>query len=476
MGRFLNSRAAGATLGPPRAYGLPDRKPVPLETSAAAVAEEEPPPAAMASEPSRRISPVAIVGLYILCVYLISGYATDLSYRFLGTKPYVSMISGVLVFVCFLISGRAPAAFRTTVGKLWVGVAFWMGLATVFSSWRGGSFGLMQAYIPKQHMVLFFIMAFAATVPQCRTVVRACALGGFVLIVSCFFFGSPEPHSGRWVIETNVFLSNPNDLAMELLVSLGFFIFLARQPPLIGRIGGFLGIAGSAFFLLKTGSRGGALAAAVLTVMCILFSPKRTQVLMAAVPTVLVLIAVMPSGIVSRLSMLGVGGNSSAVDSIEESKAVDSANERRHLFIQSLKFMVMHPVFGLGPGRFNDAIWENGKKEGVHEASMGTHNTYTQLGAECGIPALAMFVAAIFITIRNSYRVYRATIKDPSLGVLSAIAFMCFVLGVAFSIDIFFHHVAYSGNMAILLGIWTATEAAAYSQGVLTRSGRLAAA
>ena len=150
---------------------------------------------------------------------------------------------------------------------------------------------------------------------------------------------------------------------------------------------------------------------------------------------------------------------------VEENKALDSSSERRHLFIESVKFTIQHPLFGLGPGRFPDTIWESGEKEGRHEASLGTHNTYTQISSECGIPALLMFVAAVVFTIRNSYRLYRATMKDPAQGVLSAIAFTCFVLSMAFSIDVFFHHMAYSSNMAIVLGLWVATENAAVAQG-----------
>jgi O-antigen ligase len=98
--------------------------------------------------------------------------------------------------------------------------------------------------------------------------------------------------------------------------------------------------------------------------------------------------------------------------------------------------------------------------------SMGTHNTYTQIAAECGIPALIMFVGAVFLTIRSSFRLYRATNNDPSHSLVSAIAFTCFAIGIAFSIDLFFHHMAYSGNMAMVLGLWVATDLAARHAGI----------
>jgi O-antigen ligase len=458
MGRFLNSRAVAEPPGP-RQYLSPLSG-----VNAAPLTEPAPPPVVTPKRAAAVNSPVTIVGLYALCIYLIAGYATDLSYRFLGTKPYVSMISGIVVFVCFLVSGQALVALRTTVGKLWLGLGIWMCFSVVFSRWPGGSEAVLQGYIPKQHMVLFYVAAFALTIQRCRTLWRGYALGGFILILSCFFFGAPEPESGRFTIPTNVFLTNPNDLAMELLLCLGFFLFLIRQPAKLGRIAGLVGALGAGFYLLKTGSRGGALAAVILALLSLFFSASRVLVLIGALPAILILFALVPHQIMSRLAVIGFS-DSSQSQSMEESKAQDSSNERRHLFIESVKYTLKNPIFGIGPGRFSDAIWEDGKKEGRHEASMGTHNTYTQIGAECGIPALCMFAAAVFVTIRKSFRLYRATRKDPANGVLSAMAFTCFALGVAFAVDVFFHHMAYSSNMAMVMGLWVATENAAVSQG-----------
>ena len=297
MGRFLNSRAVAEPPRPQQPIGPVGGFPGAATAEELPQVEPVPQPAGSTRMAAATSSPVVVIGLYALCIFFIAGYATDLSYRFLGTKPYVSMISGILVFACFLISGQALAAVRTTVGKLWLGLGIWMCLAAVFSSWRSGSLGVMQIYIPKQHMVLFYMAAFALSVKYCRTLLRACILGGFILILSCFFFGAPEPDSGRFVIPTNIFLSNPNDLAMELLLSLGFFVFLLRQPGILGRIVGCLGVLGAGLYLLKTGSRGGALAAVMLALLSIFFSMNRVKALIAALPMILVLFAVMPGAI-----------------------------------------------------------------------------------------------------------------------------------------------------------------------------------
>lgn len=334
-----------------------------------------------------------------------------------------------------------------------------MCISVVFSRWPGGSIELMQVYLPKQHLVLFYMAAFAGTVRECRTLLRAWILGGFILILVCIFFGVTDD-TGRFAVPTNIYLMNPNDLAMQLLLCLGFFLFLIRQPSWVGRITGAVGVIGASFYLLKTASRGAMLACIVFALLWLFFSENRPRLVVMALPMMLILLAIMPAGTLHRLSLIAVNPVGARITSAQDEKALQSQMERQHLLKASLMYAITHPVFGIGPGRFSDAIWEDGRSEGRHEASLGTHNSYTQLAAECGVPALLLFVAAIFVTFRSSFRLCKATIKDKSQGLVSALAFTCCVMTGSFAIDVFFHHVAYTGNMAMVLGLWVSVELA----------------
>src|SRR6476469_10122157 len=118
MGRFLNSRASSSVvLRPPKMSTV-----LTAPVTPAAVAVE---PEAVVTSFARSDTPIQTLGLYALCVYLIAAWANDLSKRFLGTKPFVSMIAGVVVFLCFLLSGQALAALRSTAGKLWLMLGVW---------------------------------------------------------------------------------------------------------------------------------------------------------------------------------------------------------------------------------------------------------------------------------------------------------------------------------------------------------------
>jgi hypothetical protein len=376
MGRFLNSRIVGLDAQQVKGGG---------HLSTVSTAKISGPPVIAANSRAEttivtdttagpRASLAQRIGLMMLCVYLISGYATDLSYRFLGTKPYVSMISGLALFICFVISGRALLALQTRVGRLWAFLMCWMVLATLFSRWRGGSADLLMDYIPKYHLVMFYIVAVVVTIEDFRTVIRACALGGVILLLSCLFFGQGDA-SGRFSIPSNIYLSNPNDLAMQLLICMGFFLFLWKQPGKLGRVVGALGLCAASFYLLKTGSRGAMVAAAVFYVVWILFSRRRLVMVAAVGVAGAVLVAAVPDQTIGRLRLILVNPNKHASSTEAEQAAVQSQIERQRLVRTSLMYSVTNPLFGIGPGQFSQSIWEDGKKEGRHEASLGTHNS-----------------------------------------------------------------------------------------------------
>jgi O-antigen ligase len=460
MGRLLNPRAVD--LGPSLQT---QRVPPP------SAGEFAPATAATVAAPAliARPSPVQIIGLVSLSIYLISGWATDFSYRLFGAKPYLSVVTGVIVFFCFIISGNALSAFRTTVGKLWLALGVWMILSIVFSRWRGGSLELMQAYIPKLHMIPFYMAAFSVTANDSKTLLRACAIGGYMTLLSCVFLGGEE--FGRFILPTNMWLNNPNDLALQLLLCLGFFLFWFRQPNWTGRVAGAIGIAGVLFYLPKTGSRGGIISTLLLLALWVFFSKRRLAVIASVLFACLVAFALVPSQILHRFTILTTSNEQAAVNEDVE-KAVSSQVEREHLLKASIHYTLTYPLFGVGPGEFADALWRDGKKQGRHEASLGPHNTYLQVGAECGVPALVLFTMAILVTIRSSYRLYRATEDNKDQGLFAAVAFSCFVLTVAFAVDLCFHHVAYSGNLVVILGLWITIENAARLAGIDITSRR----
>jgi len=98
---------------------------------------------------------------------------------------------------------------------------------------------------------------------------------------------------------------------------------------------------------------------------------SKRRLALIVVPIILVGFAVcMPRDYTERMA---------TIMSPEES---GSAADRKDVFKKSLKETVEHPLFGIGPGMF----------QLVSGKWIGTHNTYTQLSSEAGIPALLLFL------------------------------------------------------------------------------------
>ena len=83
--------------------------------------------------------------------------------------------------------------------------------------------------------------------------------------------------------------------------------------------------------------------------------------------------------------------------------AAGSAEQRKELLIRSLQVTAEHPLFGIGPGNF----------EVVSGNWHVTHDSYTQISAEGGIPAFFLYVLILGYAIANlrNVRKYRKSSK-----------------------------------------------------------------
>jgi O-antigen ligase len=101
------------------------------------------------------------------------------------------------------------------------------------------------------------------------------------------------------------------------------------------------------------------------------------------------------------------------------------------------------------------------EKQGERGLWRQTHNSYTQVSSEAGLPGLIFFVGSILSCFRLNYRMYRQTAGQQGLQDYAALS-LCMLLGlVAFSTGAIFDQLAYTSHLAMLGGITTATYLAA---------------
>ena len=71
--------------------------------------------------------------------------------------------------------------------------------------------------------------------------------------------------------------------------------------------------------------------------------------------------------------------------------AYDSAQTRQQLFWRSIEVTKEHPIFGVGPGNFDQVSgqWHT------------THNSFTLMSSEGGVPALILYVLILWCGFKN---------------------------------------------------------------------------
>jgi O-antigen ligase len=403
------------------------------------------------------------IGFVLYSVYVLSGFANDWSLRVLGTKAYLSTVTLFLLPLAWLFSGKALRGLTSRAGLCWAAFLLWMVLATPFSVWRGGSAAMLANYVPRAYLDFFYTCSFVISLSRCRQWMYVQIAGAAALLVSCIAFGSTgsDPSDARFVIPESLFYANPNDLSLALLLGISSFLFLFHQASRAGRLAGAAGILLSTFYAFRTGSRGCLIAASAMLILIFTLSRNKRNVAalgLAAFGVVLAAsIGFESTSTLHRLSLLTTPSDENESDVA----SVASQVQREELLKTSLRYTLSHPLFGVGPDQFAAAVSQDGEREGQPIPWLGTHNTYTQVSSECGIPALIFYVAVIVLCLQSNFRLYWRTRDRPDCRELAGLS-RCLLAGtLVFAISAFFFHMAYSAYLPSLAGFTVALQLAA---------------
>ncbi len=400
-------------------------------------------------------------GFALLCVFIVSPYANECATRLFHVKAYISTVSWVLLPLLLLLSGNLLRAFRDRIGWLWLMFLAWILLATPFSVWRGGSLALLVDYIPHGWIQLFYFAAFAISVRHLDRLMLFLVASDFLLLIDCFWGGSTQ--NGRLEIPDSMFFRNANDLSLQLIIALTQFVYLLYQRQPWKRALGAVGIAGALLFMLETGARGAFLALLVLAAVSLAMTRHRVRSLLWAAPAAAVMLAIAPAGIFHRVTLIA-SPRESATEVLDQ-EANGSQTQRLALLQQSVDTAFAHPLLGVGPGQFAVAASGELTREGKPAPWLGTHNSYTQVASECGIPAFLLYTFVIFLSLGANLRVYRRTLARRttvrrSFHSANALAFCLFQSTLAYAVCTFFFHVAYGSYLPAIAGMSVALRLA----------------
>jgi len=230
---------------------------------------------------------------------------------------------------------------------------------------------------------------------------------------------------GRLTGVTGGVLENPNDLAINIAINIPFCLaFLLRGRGPIRKGIWAIGLIAMVYAVTATYSRSGFLSLVVGLVLCLWefgIRGRRWHLLMLAGMMGIGMVAFAPPNYAIRLQSMFVGRMAGSQDN-------GSVDARRELLETSLQLMAQHPLVGVGPGNFPvvTGSWKV------------AHNTYTEMGAEGGIPALLLFLLVLLAAFRSVLSVRRSELfkQDKDTEILAGgliAAFGAYLMGAAFS-------------------------------------------
>lgn len=323
-------------------------------------------------------------------------YALPLG-KILGSIALLALILGAL--------GQGRAVKLSKEARLVLMLFGWCVLCVPFASWRGGAFWTVFGDYGKCIIMTIMIGIAVTSVSRLRRLLFIQASATAVMaIVGCVFYRSMI----RLQLGNGLY-GNANDFAIMIALNwpicLGFL--LATRNPIKKALWG-LGLIAMLWAVTLTYSRSGLLATMVAVSVSFWefgVRGKRKHIVVAAtVLAVLLLPVLVPSHYGTRLA----GIFDPRIDPMDKG----SAEVRRMILILSLKMTATHPIFGVGPGQF----------ENITQTWFVTHNTYTQLSSEVGIPGFILFILILRQVFRNLRDVHKTERfrSDPQVHIYAS--------------------------------------------------------
>jgi O-antigen ligase len=399
-------------------------------------------------------------GILIAFLFMIFSRVFDVYF----TSFHIPGISYRLVGIFLVMSGAFVVAFRSGIGKFVLAFTVCFLAAIPFGVWRTGS---LQTLMDQWLVGFVVFVATASLIPDFRQytrTVKTIAFAIVVLSVTSITMGTTE--NGRLFLSQGRF-ANPNEMAQALLLGMPFcWAAFSNSRSLLGK---FLGLSSLGLMLVvigKTGSRGALVS--ILVILVFLFVRAsiagKMKLLIACVMLAALAVVTLPGGLRARYQTFfspeepdvieSATADDAAADSAMLSSALSSTASRKAMLVRSLVITAKHPLLGVGPGNFMVAEDASAKQLGRRRGAwIGTHNSFTQVSSECGVPALICYVAVVVLSLKKSLAIYRRTRGLPQFREISSHALALNYSLIAFTVTCMFVHAAYTSLLPVLAGL-----------------------
>ncbi|MGE5648393.1 MAG: O-antigen ligase family protein [Acidobacteriota bacterium] len=404
------------------------------------------------AQPSPRVDILQRAGFWAAALFLFIAYSRIL--EFVLTGFHIPTLVLALAVVLAVLTGGVQRSLASPAGICLLLLTIWMVVGIPFAVWRGGAAQTVNSWL-RAAATYYVIAGLVLTQEQLRSAFSVMAGSISILAVLALIFGSTE--SGRLMLPWEGKFSNPNDLAAIMLIGLPFWWYLltnsrarlVTRALALGAIGLLLTI------LLRTGSRGAMVGVVAIMVVLVIQASgvRRIQIAAASLLIAAVAALLLPASLMERY--FTYFDREEAADSDLQTSAVSSAEARSAILIESIRVTLQNPLFGVGAGQFSVAQDALAKERGESRGAWAvTHNSYTQVSSETGIPGLLFYLAALVL----SFRALRAckpgpgarTREEEDLGRMAACLQVALL---AYAVCSFFMSVAYQMYFPLLAAL-----------------------
>ena len=335
------------------------------------------------------------------------------------------------------------------------------------SIWRAATLEMLLQFF-RMGLICVALVGTLDTVEDCRKTMLAIP-AGMIVILFIGFTAMPtnvDPDM-RFRLDYGA-LANPNEFANHMMIGLPLCVVVLLKKPRLSMAHVFFAglFAGTMPLLIKTGSRGGLTIAAALAI-ALFFSASfigKLKLLMAGGVLAVVAIALAPQGALQRYATIFSDSSGG--------EAVQSKAARLDLLAASLRITARHPLLGVG---LNNFVTEYNKELGAagqHGHWEATHNGFTQISSEAGIPALMFYVGVLVLCARGLLRVRKATKGITDFAVARRLSSMLLLALLAYAISNLFTSNVHEFYLPLLTGFSVVLTTAAERELEMFRKAR----
>ena len=380
----------------------------------------------------------------LLCLFTIAVYGRPEDIFPAVGNLHLTLILGLAscaAFVGALFAGNVRLhRSRQVPYMLWLTLLFAVGIP--FALWRGGSFNVFTQIWLKTLLIFLLLTQTLVSMVRIRAVLWAIIFSEFAVCA----YSILHPNQSAWVgdrmsgINQGILGWNFLGIAAALTIPYVAALLVDRSSFMKAAL---LCVATAAvlWMVVLTASRSGVIVLAfsiAMTWIMVLRGTPHGKAVGALLALALILAFCAAPGVFWE--RMGTMWSDASPTTSAAASADMSGDERRLALQRSIRYTIEHPLLGLGLGNFEV---ESGTEAGQASSWLGTHNSFTQLSSEAGLPALAVFLALLFTTLKRMSEIGATNFETDHEAEVARMARATFVSVLSFVLGAFFAHITY---------------------------------